>query len=156
MRDRLEHLKNGRVYQLGNLLLRERSDKASVQLFRYVFVGGFSAVADVGALYILTSKFHVFYLMSAGVAFIVGTILNYILSILWIFEATGNTKLEVALFTLVGLGGLGWNELIIWLGVRDAHLYYLYAKLVALALVMLWNFSLRRLLFIKLRNETSE
>ena len=127
-----------------------KSNRGVIQLFRYGFVGGFSAVVDIGSLYIFTSQFRVHYLISAAIAFVLGTIVNYILSILWVFESTGRITAELGLFTLVGLGGLGLNELIIWLAVSKLHMYYLLAKLVSVSIVVVWSFTLRRLLFARL------
>ena len=56
-----------------------------LQLFRYVFVGGFSFIVDYGLLYICTEYGGIHYLLSATISFLAGLIVNYILSTKWIF-----------------------------------------------------------------------
>ena len=138
------------------LLFVAKTNNGLVQLFRYGFVGGFSAVVDAGSLYLFTSKGHVHYLISAALAFVFGTIVNYILSILWIFEKSSNFKAEFTLFTLIGLGGLGLNELIIWIAVSKMHIFYMLAKLISVSIVVFWSFTLRKFLFTYLHRQVPE
>ncbi|QHN43324.1 GtrA family protein [Candidatus Mycosynbacter amalyticus] len=133
-----------------NLLFVDRSQHGLIQLFRYIFVGGFSALVDIGSLYIFTSHLHIHYLVSAFLAFILGTIVNYFLSILWVFESSDKKKTEFLLFSLIGFGGLLLNGLILWVTVEQFHIFYLIGKLISVAIVVFWSFSLRRLLFAKL------
>ena len=135
---------------LLHLLFVVKTSDGLVQFFRYGFVGGISAVADVGILYIATNNLHIFYLMSAAISFVVATLVNYALSVRWIFQSSGNTRSELLLFSLVGLGGLALTEILIGIQVEQLHMHYMHAKIVALAIVVLWSFSLRRLLFNRL------
>ncbi|CDG65207.1 putative membrane protein [Methanobacterium sp. MB1] len=66
--------------------LDKNTDKTLIQLFRYIFVGGAAFIVDFGSLYILTDIFGMYYLVSAAIAFILGLIANYILSISWVFN----------------------------------------------------------------------
>ncbi|HEV2412556.1 MAG TPA: GtrA family protein [Candidatus Saccharimonadales bacterium] len=121
-----------------------------IQFFRYLFVGGFSAAVNLAALFVLTSLMHIQYLVSEGLAFLIATIINYILSILWIFQRSNRFRLEFTLFTLVGVGGLGLNELVLWFCVSKIGLEYLVGEVFAIAVVMIWNFGLRKLMFTRL------
>lgn len=136
--------------QIFNVLFVKKSNHGFIQLFRYIFVGGTAAFVDIGSLFLFTSGFHIHYLISAFFAFILGTIVNYIFSVLWIFETTGRRGLEIFLFTLVGFGGLLLNELILWIAVEKVGIFYLLGKFISVAIVLVWSFSLRRLLFRKL------
>jgi putative flippase GtrA len=115
-----------------------------IQFFRYLFVGGFSAIIDIGSLYFLTNIVQINYLASAAVAFILGNITNYSLSTLWIFKSKGNKNRELLIFTFIGLTGLFWNEIIIWSLVEKIGIYYMIAKLISTALVLIWNFGMRK------------
>lgn len=84
------------------------------------------------------------YLISAAIAFILGVATNYLLCIVWIFESTGRVKKEIILFVVIGVGGLILNEVIIWLLVEEAKLYYMLAKAVAVVIVLVWNFGMRK------------
>lgn len=132
---------------LINKLFVIKTKNSRIQFFRYIFVGGFSAIADAGTLFIFTSGFGVHYLLSATLGFLVGTIVNYTLSVIWIFQTTGRRKTEIILFTLIGAGGLCLNLLILWVLVSKLGVFYMLAKLVSVSLVLIWSFCLRRLLF---------
>lgn len=143
------------IKNLFVMLFKEKSDSGFVQFFRYLFVGGFSALADILTLFFCASVLHIYYLLAAALAFIVGNIVNYFLSIAWVFKSSGQVKKELLFFTIIGLGGLVLNELIIWISVEFFHLYYLIAKLVAVALIVFYSFSLRRILLMKLNDRSS-
>jgi putative flippase GtrA len=131
----------------AHILFVRRTENAFVQLFRYGFVGGVGAVVDAGGLFLLTSGLGLHYLISAAISFTVATVVNYLLSIAWVFRSSGRVRQEFALFTLIGVGGLGLTELILWVTVSQIGLNYMVGKLIALGLVMFWSFFLRRLLF---------
>ena len=120
-----------------------------IQFFRYLFVGGFSAVVNLG-LFSLLIYLGLHYLLAELIAFVVATIVNYVLSIIWIFQRSSRFKLEFTLFTLVGVGGLGINELVLWLCVSKLGIYKVVSEAIAIAVVTLWSFALRKILFDKL------
>lgn len=142
--------KSNGLLDLVLLLFVEKSDHGFIQFFRYLFVGGFAALTDIGTLFAATEFLHIHYLVSAALAFVVGTIVNYVLSILWIFRSSRDYKKEIPLFTLIGAGGLVLNELILWALVDHASIHYLVAKLVSVGVVLFWSFTLRRMLFKRL------
>lgn len=122
------------------------TESTLVQFFRYTVVGGAAFVIDFGLLYALTHYGGLYYLTSATLAFVVGLIINYTFSVLWVFSkrAVSNRWVEFGLFALVGVLGLGLNDLSMWLLTSVAGLYYLYSKLITTALVFVWNFAVRK------------
>lgn len=127
-------------------LFRDQTERTLVQMFRYTFVGGAAFLVDFGSLFILTDFFGLYYLISAAIAFILGLIANYSLSISWVFNkrTLGNKKLEFGVFALIGIVGLGLNELLIWFLTEDLQLYYLISKIIAAILILFWNFFARK------------
>jgi putative flippase GtrA len=117
-----------------------------LQLIRYGFVGSFAFLVDFGTLAFLTEFFHIHYLVSAGIAFILGLIINYYLSVKWVFNsrAMENRWLEFLLFSLIGLVGLGLNELFLWLLTDIMFIYYLLSKIITTFIVLFWNFFARK------------
>ena len=117
-----------------------------VQLFRYGFVGGIAFVADYGTLYVLTEYVHLYHLISAGVAFVIGLLVNYVLSIHWVFdEHSSSSKMtEFTIFAVIGIIGLGLNELIIYTGTDVCGLHYMLSKLISTIIVFFWNFFARK------------
>ena len=131
-------------------LLKEKTDNTVVQLIRYTFVGGVAFVVDFGLLFLLTEYLNVYYLFSAGVAFLLGLTTNYILSVVWVFNIRRLRKkwLEFGIFAVVGIIGLGLNELFIWFFTEHVQCHYLLSKIISTFFVYLWNFFARkRLLF---------
>jgi putative flippase GtrA len=125
-------------------ILFKKTASPLLQFIRYLFVGGFAAVIDTACLYVLYAYFGVNHLVAAAAGFIVGLLTNYLISIAWVFETTGRIKEEFALFAVIGIGGLGWTELILWIAVNLAHAPLIAAKAASLFLVLIWNFGMRK------------
>jgi putative flippase GtrA len=127
-------------------LLKRQTDKTSIQFFRYIFVGGLAFLIDIGFLYILTNFFGYYYLISAAISFTLGLIANYLLSTHWVFNKhnLNNLTLEFSIFTVIGIIGLGLNELFIWVFTAELNIYYLTSKIFAAALILIWNFLARK------------
>ncbi|KPL02914.1 MAG: polysaccharide synthesis protein GtrA [candidate division Zixibacteria bacterium SM23_73_2] len=117
-----------------------------IQLFRYTFVGGIAFLVDFGSLFALTEFCGVHYLISAAIAFILGLVTNYLLSIIWVFSrrTLKSRWLELYIFALIGVVGLGFNELFIWFFTERVNLHYLLSKIVSTVFVYLWNFFARK------------
>lgn len=126
-----------------NELLAKKPQSTLGQLIRYAFVGGVAAVMDTACLYILYS-FGLNHLVSAAAGFIVGLLTNYLMSIAWVFNSTGRFKEELAIFAVIGISGLAWTELILWIAMDLAQLPVLKAKAISLILVLVWNFGMRK------------
>ena len=124
--------------------LLRKTDSVSIQFFRYLFVGGGAAFVNFASLYLFTSRLGVYYLVSAAIAFVLGIVTNYVLSIAWVFRSSGQIKKEIALFVLIGVTGLFLNEAIMYTLVSLLALFYLGAWLIATAAIMLWNFGMRK------------
>ena len=124
----------------------DKSDKTSIQLFKYFFVGGIAYTVDFGSLFILTDLVKIHYLISAAIAFTLGLITNYSLSIIWVFSkrTVANKRLEFILFSIIGLVGLGLNEVIIWFFTEWIHFHYLISKVFSTVVVFFWNFFARK------------
>lgn len=128
-------------------LLRNQTDKTHIQFFRYIFVGGTAFIVDFISLYTFTDIFGVYYLFSAALAFTLGLIANYVLSINWVFNnrTLSNIWSEFTVFAIIGIIGLTLNELFIWVFTDYIGLYYLVSKIFAATLILFWNFSARKI-----------
>jgi len=127
-------------------LLLEKSDKTSTQLVKYGFVGGCAYIVDFGTLFVLTEYIKIHYLISAAIAFSLGLITNYTLSIIWVFSkrTLENKQKEFIIFAVIGLFGLGFNELFIWFFTEITNFYYLISKVFSTVFVFFWNFFARK------------
>lgn len=127
-------------------LFKEKTNSTAIQLLRYTFVGGIAFFVDFGSLYAFTEFMHIHYLASAALAFCFGLLTNYFLSIFWVFDKRKTEKkyLEFMIFGLIGIIGLGLNELIIWIFTEQIHFHYLLSKVASTFFVYLWNFFARK------------
>ena len=126
--------------------LTGKSDRIGVQFVRYLAVGGFAFSVDFAVLVGLTELARVPYLVSAVAAFVAGLIVNYLLSVWWVFHRRRrrDPRAEFALFALIGLVGLALTELILYGGTESLGIDYRISKLVAVGVVLFWNFGARR------------
>ncbi|MDR3665986.1 MAG: GtrA family protein [Ignavibacteriaceae bacterium] len=135
-------------------VFKGKTDNTLLQLFRYSFVGGFAFLIDFGTLFILTEYCHLYYLVSAGLAFILGLMVNYFLSLKWVFNSRtiGNRWLEFLFFSAIGLIGLGLNELFLWILTDFLAIYYLISKIITTFIVYFWNFFARKMMLFNKKN----
>ncbi len=128
--------------------LRDPTDNGWIQLFRYGFVGGTAFLVDFGLLAAFTELAGFNYLVSAALSFIAGLTINYLLSVTWVFASRklSSRQAEFTLFTVIGVVGLGFNELFMWIFTDGLGWHYLVSKIVTTAVVFLWNFLARRFL----------
>ncbi len=128
-------------------LLKGRTGDVRIQLFRYFIVGGTAFAVDFGLLWALAGC-GVHYLLAGGCSFAAGLTVNYLLSIAWVFrDHTLRSRLaEFAGFVAIGIAGLGLNEAILWMATEAAGFHYLISKIIATAVVFLWNFAARKYL----------
>ncbi len=84
--------------------------------------GGFATASTIGSV----------------LGFIVSVIANYILSFKFVFQRKENMdrRAEFVIFLILSVIGLGINQLMMWLLVDKALMWYMLAKIFATAVVM--------------------
>lgn len=129
-------------------LFKEPTSNTFIQLFRYVFVGGLAFFVDYCILFLLTEYAGVPYLISAAIAFVAGLVVNYLISISWVFSESRSDKpaKEFFFFAVIGAIGLGINELIMWVGTDLMQIHYMISKIISTMIVFFWNFFARKTL----------
>lgn len=132
--------------RLAGLLSWRPTDRLWIQTSRYLVVGGAAGVVDTGLVYLLGYRLHVNSFVSVAVAFLVGCAVNYAGCVLLIFQSSHPYRTELATFLAVSAVGLAINELVIYLLYSRMGVPILTAKVIAVAVAMLWNFALRRAL----------
>ena len=123
-----------------NKLLIAPTNNIFYQFVRYTFVGGLAFIVDFGLLYVLTEYLNLYYVVSATLSFIAGLLVNYFISITWVFAKAGASKHLAS----IGIIGLLLNALILWFITESFDIYYMYSKLIAAVIVYLWNFLARK------------
>lgn len=123
-----------------------QSESRLVEFFRYGFVSVVSLAVDFGGLYALTEFAGLHYLLSAAVSYSAGLVVSYLLSVLWVFPKSRlkSRAAEFSVFVVIGLAGMGLNELLLWL-LTDVLLFsYLASRLISAVIGYIWKYVLRK------------
>ena len=120
--------------------------KLVLQLIKFGIVGVIAAIIDVGTLVLLKELCRVDVLVASALAFSASVIVNYILSMLFVFKGGKHGKVkEFIIFVALSIGGLGINQLIMWIGTVYTPVYYLFAKVFSFIFVSVYNFVTRKI-----------
>ena len=120
--------------------------KLIIQLIKFGIVGVIATLIDLAVLMLLKEFMQVDVLVASAVAFSVSVIANYILSMLFVFKGSENSKVkELIVFVALSIGGLLLNQFIMWLGTEIMTAYYLWVKAFALVFVPIYNFITRKI-----------
>jgi putative flippase GtrA len=116
-----------------------------MKVVRYFFVGGVAATVDIGLFTVFAYWLGYNYLVVGACTFILATLVNYILSVRYVFESgvRFTPGHEISLVYLVSGAGLILNQLILFACVEFLVLDKLLSKVIATASIFLWNFLLR-------------
>ena len=128
-----------------------------IQLFKFSIVGVICFIVDFATLYVLKEFAGVQVLLAAAISFTVSVILNYILSIYFVFDVDRqkNKKRNFILFVIFSVIGLILTELLMKLGIDVLQINYMLVKVLATVIVMVYNFVTRKL-FIERANRKKE
>ena len=117
------------------------------QIIKFGFVGFLCFFIDYGIMVFLTEALKINYLISSGCTFSVSVIVNYILSIKFVFDADrdANKVKQFLVFLFFSIGGLIINQIVMWVAVDLLGIFYMISKIGATAIVMVYNFITRKL-----------
>ena len=124
------------------------------QFLRYLVTGGFAFFVDFGLFALSLYVFGWHYLLANLMGLVAGLVLNYALSILWVFTACKRffkkrKVLEFSLFAVVGIAGVGLNQLLMYLMIGVWGANEIMSKIIAAAIVLMWNFGGRKLMLFR-------
>ncbi len=132
-------------------LMLGKTDNVLVQLFRYFVVSGFSLVIDFCTLFLFTDVFKIHYLASSVLSYSIGLVINYYVSVNWVFGTRkyADRRKEFTIFVAIGIAGLGINTLVMWVCTGLLSLYYLAARVISAAIGYTWKYVARRLVLFR-------
>lgn len=116
---------------------------------RYLFVGGSTFVIDFGILYALHGKLHINLVAATTISYWVSIIYNFIFNRYWTFDAHEKESLSrhIAAYTL--LLAVNYVFVLLFVSVVSQHIYYIYAKAIAVILQMIWTYPVyKKLIFV--------
>lgn len=139
-------------------LFHEKMPRSSLlgQFVRYLVTGGLAFVVDFGLFALCLYKLGWHYLLANFVGLVAGLVLNYVLSVVWVFSDCKRVlekrkTAEFGIFAVVGFAGVGINQLLMYLMVGELELNELLSKMVAAVIVLMWNFGARKLMLFRER-----
>lgn len=112
------------------------------KLLRFGLVGLSGVVVDFGVTWICKEKLRFHKYLANSLGFCVATISNYLLNKYWTFKVFGSQGmfLEFSKFAGFALVGLLINNLVVFLLHGKLNLNFYLSKLIAIAIVSIWNF----------------
>lgn len=135
-----------------------KNNKLIFEFLRYLIVGGIAFIVDFTVLFIskefVLKDFYYSLYISTALGFISGLIVNYCLSIFYVFSSAKGTEVgrsinEILIFALVGIIGLIISEFGMFIGAEKFELNYLLVKIAVTTIVLLWNYLARKILIFK-------
>jgi len=140
--------------------LKIKIQKSSIfgQFVRYLLTGGLAFIVDFSIFTFLLYVFNLHYLLANMLSLLGGLFLNYFISVKWVFSECkrnleNKQKTELSVFIIIGLIGVGLNQLLMLLMVGVMSLQELLSKIIAAALILFWNFGARKMLLFRFKKD---
>jgi len=129
-----------------------RRPKEVIRFLKFATVGAIGMVVDLGILNLLHKGFGLHLLVANSVSFSSAVLSNFTWNRLWTFPESRSRPLlpQLGQFALVNVIGLGINNLVLWVvfhlitGFIPDPLDYNLAKIVAIGVVLFWNYGVNR------------
>ena len=138
----------------------DKNKKLIFEFLRYAVVGGISAVIDMGVNFVMlfyvlggTKDDRGLVAISVAAGFIVGLLVNFILSNIFVFnkeeqKEKGRTTKAFLIYALVGVIGFGLTEALTIAGthfIGDGGIWYLVLTCFVKGVVLVWNYVGRKI-----------
>ena len=130
------------------------------QFLKFAVVGGISFLVDFTVYTIMCNVMHIYYIIAGVLGFTVSVVVNYILSMRYVFLSKDDTRKdkEFLIFVVLSLMGMFLNTILLYLciDILYSNLGYLkqllsiermniVAKVFATGVVMVFNFITRKI-----------
>lgn len=144
--DKVELLLN-RIFKILHIKLSKKAEKLFIQIFKFAIVGFVATIIDFLFLYIFREYFKIPIILANTMSFTISVIYNYWASVKWVFDVNKekDAKKNFIIFIIFSVIGLLLNDLIMHIATEKIKIYYMLAKIIATAIVMIFNFITRKL-----------
>ncbi len=113
-----------------------------VKILKYVTSGGIGAFVNLLSLYLLTDVFHLWYIFSSWIAFVVTFFVSFTLQRFWTFVDVEHAPVQkqLFLFFVTALINIAINTVMLYVLSEFLHLHYLIAQFIALGVIAIGSF----------------
>lgn len=139
------------IKELIHSLFVTKNSHRLVEFMRYFLVSVASLSTDFLLLFLLTSVAGIHYLISAVFSYLTGMVVNYLLSTYWVFakrKLTSRTT-EFLIFAIIGIIGLGVNELLLWFFTGVLLLHYMISRIFSAGIGYVWKYIVRKFILFR-------
>lgn len=114
-----------------------------LKFLKFCLVGFSGMLVDFGFTWLCKEKFKWNKYVSNSIGFVLAATNNYIWNRWWTFQSDNtNIPIEYGKFFVISVIGLGLNNLVIYLLHEKLKLNFYLAKLIAIGVVTVWNFTM--------------
>jgi len=124
-------------------MLELLSRELIIKFLKFGIVGFSGVFVDFGFTYAGKEWVRIQKYLANAIGFTIAASSNYFLNRWWTFHSNNpDIGMEYTRFLFISIIGLGINTLVIWLLVSRYNRNFYFSKLLAIAVVTLWNFIL--------------
>lgn len=118
---------------------------------RFLLAGGTGTVINLLILYVLTDVFHIWYLVSTSLAFVIGSVFSFGLQKFFTFQHRdlAGAHREYPVFIAVGTANLILNGFVMYTLVDGIGIHYLLAQLISTGLISIESFIMYRMVIFR-------
>lgn len=115
------------------------------EIIKFLINGGVCFIIEYILMVLFTDKLNIYYLLSSTIAFILATVVNYIICVCWVFNINKDVnKKQQIMFFATSLIALGLNQLLMFLGVTYMKIGYKIMKIISTGIVTVFNYFLKK------------
>jgi putative flippase GtrA len=125
---------------------------------RYCLAGGLAFIVDFTVFLLFVEQLNTNYIISNTAGFVAGIFVNYLISIGWVFSHRSYSRVtpEFFIFIIIGIGGVLFGNLNLWIFVEYFYFEPVHAKYLVTAIVLLFNYSMRKSILFRTPAVTNE
>ena len=113
------------------------------KFLKFCAVGFSGMIIDFGTTWLLKERAKINKYIANALGFIFAASSNYFFNRVWTFESTNeHIASEYTSFFIIALVGLVINSLVLWFLSDKIKLNFYLSKLIAIAIVTVWNFGM--------------
>ena len=125
------------------------------QVLKFGTSGIIVTILDFALVYVLGTYTVIPIMWVTFISYVISSILNYLLTVRWVFETDGNHKKNMIIFFSLGIVALCITQFVMWVGTEFFSFYFMVVKVVATIAVNVFNFITRKMFIEKKKREGS-